>query len=701
MQNEILIYGPIGMGFGVTAEEIVTQLEDAGGADVLVRINTKGGSYDEGPAIYNALSRYPGRVETSVEGVGYSMGALILQAGKTRSMASNAVIMVHGAQYAAEGSADDMRKTADMMDVHNDAMISAFTSRGIAESVVRGWLGDGIDHYFNASDAKGVGLIDKITDEIDMAAAVAQLPQNTILPPSLAAYQKAKEDKSMADDSNTENTENNSDGKIDTVAFMADRTKNIDEGKAAGKREERIRQNAISAFFDRPQFSDGERIGADNVHVFTDLRQKCLSDERVTVDAARNAALDLQDGLTPPILTAGTNSQIEGSSFGATLPSVKTGRASAGIDAKEKYIAGVTQALCVQAGIEKDKKVLEKARENEYLGMSAYEMARKYLDTNRIQIIGGRRAQIIGQALVTASGIAHSTSDFANILENVAEKAMLRGWDEAAETWQEWARTGTLSDFKQGSRVNLSSFGDLDVILENGEYKYGSFSDLKEVLQLATYGKLFGVSRAALASDDLSALSQIPRAMGRAAARKIGDLAYDVLISNPVLNQDATEVFHADHNNLGTGGAIDAAPGGTLDEAWTAMGLQTDPAGTVLNITPAHLVVPKALEISTTSTISDKTFADSSNAQERANPFQGRLTVTADARLDGSSETQWYALASGEMHDTVEVAFLNGQQTPYLESKEGWNVDGSEYKVRIDAVAAALDFRTMFRNAGA
>jgi hypothetical protein len=46
------------------------------------------------------------------------------------------------------------------------------------------------------------------------------------------------------------------------------------------------------------------------------------------------------------------------------------------------------------------------------------------------------------------------------------------------------------------------------------------------------------------------------------------------------------------------------------------------------------------------------------------------------------------------------VYFLNGVQTPYLESRDGWTVDGTEWKVRIDAAAAVTDYRGLYRNAG-
>ena len=59
---------------------------------------------------------------------------------------------------------------------------------------------------------------------------------------------------------------------------------------------------------------------------------------------------------------------------------------------------------------------------------------------------------------------------------------------------------------------------------------------------------------------------------------------------------------------------------------------------------------------------------------------------------------QWYGAAASAMHDTIEVSYLDGVQTPTLEQQNGWNVDGVEFKVRLDAGVKALDFRTMARN---
>jgi len=66
--------------------------------------------------------------------------------------------------------------------------------------------------------------------------------------------------------------------------------------------------------------------------------------------------------------------------------------------------------------------------------------------------------------------------------------------------------------------------------------------------------------------------------------------------------------------------------------------------------------------------------------------------------LDGSSATARYLAASNSDH--VEVGFINGVQTPYLETKGGWSVDCVEYKVRIDCGAKVVDHGGLCKSIG-
>jgi len=170
------------------------------------------------------------------------------------------------------------------------------------------------------------------------------------------------------------------------------------------------------------------------------------------------------------------------------------------------------------------------------------------------------------------------------------------------------------------------------------------------------------------------------------------------LTGNPLM-ADGVALFAGGHNNLGTGGALAT---GTVDELRALMAKQTDGNATALGITPAYLVVPEALRGQAIITVESETeIAASQNNSRRPNSVRNIAEVISDARLDADSATAYYLIANPALFDTVEVAYLDGVKVPYLEQKDGWSVDGSSFKVRIDAGVKALDYRTMAKNVGA
>lgn len=373
----------------------------------------------------------------------------------------------------------------------------------------------------------------------------------------------------------------------------------------------------------------------------------------------------------------------------AALPIDNTCTATVTGDGRDRLRAGLSQALQIRAGLMADDP------KNEFRGHTLLEVARLCLVQAGVSSMPGSKMGMVAMA------ITHSTSDFPYLLQDTAEKAMLKGYSEADETFQVWTRVGRLSDFKAASRTGMSEFTDLDEVKEGGEFKHGTIGERREQIQLATYGKLFTISRQAIINDDLSAFSDIPRKMGRAAPRKVGDLVYAVLTSNPNM-ADGVALFHANHSNLaGSSAALALA---TLSAGRTAMARQTDSSGSAnaLNIRTKFLILPMTLEDSGNILLNSQYDPDTANKLQRINPAKSyNLTLVSDARLDAASTTAFFLAADQNAFDTIEVAYLDGNPNPYLEQQNGWTVDGVEYKVRLDAAVKALDWRTFYKNAGA
>ena len=74
------------------------------------------------------------------------------------------------------------------------------------------------------------------------------------------------------------------------------------------------------------------------------------------------------------------------------------------------------------------------------------------------------------------------------------------------------------------------------------------------------------------------------------------------------------------------------------------------------------------------------------------------LQPVIEARLTGN---QWYLSADPARIDTVEYMFLEGEEGVFTEQRVGFEVDGLQVKARHAFAAKAIDFRGMYKNAGA
>jgi len=353
----------------------------------------------------------------------------------------------------------------------------------------------------------------------------------------------------------------------------------------------------------------------------------------------------------------------------------------AGVTEGEKFRSAAQESILVRGG-------LVMATENDLAALTLRELARECLIRSGQRSIGRNLPEMIGRAL--------TTSDFPKILAASANKSLLMGYETSSETWMQWCATGNANDFKVHSVVRPSEMSNLEEVAEMGEYKHGTRDEAQEQFQIATYGKLFAISRQAIINDDLGALTTIPQAHGEAAGRKVGDVAYVVLTGNETMG-DGKALFHDDHDNLaGTGGAVSIS---TLSAGIAAMRKQKDILGLrSLNIRPQFFLAPVALEGSCEQLFLSN-LEGTQAAPGQANPYAGNyFTRVYDPRLDDDDANAWYL--AGPKGKTVTVFFLNGNQTPYLESREGFNVDGVEYKVRIDCGAKAVDWRAVYKNDG-
>jgi hypothetical protein len=302
-----------------------------------------------------------------------------------------------------------------------------------------------------------------------------------------------------------------------------------------------------------------------------------------------------------------------------------------------------------------------------------------------------------GSSAVAITRALQTTSDYPLLLGNVMGRTLRAAYQAAPSALRRLARSVTAPDFRERSSLVLDTGGfDLEKVNEHGEYKSGSFVEGGEKYKLATYGKIFGITRQALINDDLGALADIPAKLGARAAAFESQYLVDLLEGatgvGPVMSSDSKALFHTDHGNLAGAGA--APSDTTLTAARLAMRKQTSPGGELLDIVPRFLVVPPDIE---TDTIKVLTAIQATQVSD-VNVWSSLLDLMVEPRLTDSG--RWY-LSADAPASGLEVCYLTGAEGPQTETQAGWRIDGVETKVRLDFVAAWIDWRGIYQNPGA
>lgn len=316
----------------------------------------------------------------------------------------------------------------------------------------------------------------------------------------------------------------------------------------------------------------------------------------------------------------------------------------------------------------------------EFRGMSLLEIAREFVGK---EARGLNKLELAGRAL-------HSTSDFSTTLANVANKTLRQGYADTKRSFQPFCRQVTLPDFKSVQRSALSNGPSLKLVVEGGEYEYGTFTEGAETYRLFTYGRIVGITREAIINDDLDAFTRIPQKMAAASARLENRMVYDILLQNPAM-ADGTALFHADHDNL-TNALLGIDGWATIRKL---VRLQTDTSGEdALNLEAKYLIVPASQEVKALQLQAQITANDST----KVNPYSNRFEIITEAYLDTVDAVSYYGAIDPSQGDTIEYAYLEGETGPYVESREGFNRDGLEIKVRHDFATKAIDFRGLAKS---
>lgn len=633
---EISIYDEIGF-WGVTAQSFSKDLKALGGnlKQINLHIHSPGGDVFDGIAIYNLLKNHPANVTVYIDGLAASMASVIAMAGNEVIMPENAMMMIHKPWGIQGGDADDMRKYADLLDKVENTLIPAYASKtGKTPEELAEMLS--AETWLNGKECVEQGFADKLAEPL---VAMASIKSRKL--EDFENMPKAMKDMLFKPQGNAGSTPATQ-ATPTAQSAPVNQAPTVTVDNTAQVQAELNKRNA-----------DIKAVFAPFGTTHNDLLVECLGDLSITAEQAKDKLLAKLGASTTPSATVAhyvDNGNIIGDS--------------------------VKQALLARAGIDKDQ---VNVKDNAYTGMSLRELARASLTDRGVSVAGQNAMGVVGLAFT------HSSSDFGQILIDVAHKSLLKGWETAAENFDEFTTRGTLTDFRAAKRVGLGDFGYLPQVGEGEEYTYGTIGDEGASVALATYGQLFTITRQAILNDDMHLLTKIPEKMGKAARATIAKLVFALLTGNAIA-QDGKKLFDASHKNSFDNAALDVT---NIDKAIQMMNGFVNARGEPLEIEPEFMLLPTSLYTRAKQILGSASVEGADINSGIINPIRDVVPALKSARLQAADPKSWYLINK----EAIEVAYLDGIDTPYMEQQNGFTVDGVSTKVRIDAGVNVIDYR--------
>lgn len=296
-----------------------------------------------------------------------------------------------------------------------------------------------------------------------------------------------------------------------------------------------------------------------------------------------------------------------------------------------------------------------------------------------------------------------SSFSVSGILSNVANKVLLNAFNAVESSWRRIAQITPVSDFK--TRTSYSLTGDLTFqkVGPGGEIKHGTLDETTYTNKADTYARMLAITRTDIINDDLGAFARVPQKLGRGAALSLNDVFWTEFLGG-------VGTFWASGNsNVSTGGGSALSDAG-LAAADSVFRTQTDPDGNVLGSIPRILLVPTQLRVTAAQLMqSDMVNTGGSSSTTRvpnANTWKGMFEPVDSSYLSNSSYTGyssagWWLLADPQDLATIDVAFLNGVETPTVESADAdFEQLGIKIRGYYDFGVALQEYRASVRSAG-
>lgn len=262
---------------------------------------------------------------------------------------------------------------------------------------------------------------------------------------------------------------------------------------------------------------------------------------------------------------------------------------------------------------------------------------------------------------------AFSSTALSNLLSNVSNKTAESAFMDVEQNWREFAKIKPVKDFKQTTGVRLTHGLKYQRVSQAGEVKYGSIGDKAYVNKADTHAILFTLTREDIINDDLGMLNEFMSMLGSGGAQALNELVWSTFLNNGTF-------FQAPNGNYFEGASTNLSLT-SLETAVKLLAEQKDEKGIPINVRGSVLLVPPALEVIARQLFVSTEVRPLATAKEPvANVFANQYRpvmspfIGAASGIAGGSSTAWYLLARSGSMSVLEVVFLDGRETPTIES---------------------------------
>lgn len=354
----------------------------------------------------------------------------------------------------------------------------------------------------------------------------------------------------------------------------------------------------------------------------------------------------------------------------------------------------IQAALCLSAGLANPDKAFKpetiEAASKQYRNIGLQEVillhARANGYTGRQAIHAGNCREVIQAAF--------STHSLTTLLSTTGNKFLLDGFMALPQSWRQVAAVRSVSDFKTVTAFRMTADLEYEELGAGGEIKHGTVGKESYTMAAKTYAKMAAFTRQDIINDDLGALNDLRNRLGMGAAIKLNKTFWTAWLAA----SNAGTFWTGARANLVTSSALAEAG---LNTAVAAFRNMAGPDGNMMSLNPEILLVPTALEATAKKIYVSQEIRDTTATTKypTANIYQNSFRPVVVPELGNSaytgySATTWFLLANPAILASAVMCFLNGQESPTIESADAdFDTLGIQFRGYHDFGVAMTEYR--------